>query len=65
MLDDISSVVENPEKQVQVQAIGLGERSHSELSAIHKDLFGERTFDNKKGGWSYSSDSFNHLNDLV
>ena len=65
VLDDIASVVENPEKQVKVQAFGLGERSHSELSAIHKDLFGKRTFDNNNGGWSYSSDSFNHLNDLI
>lgn len=65
VLDDISNVLEDPEKQLQVQAIGIGERSHSELSEIHKDLFGERIFDNKNGGWSYSSESYAQINDLI
>ena len=36
----------NPEKQVQVQAIGLV-NAPIQNCRIHKDLFGERTFDNK------------------
>ena len=65
VLDDISSLLEDPEKQLQVQAIGIGDRSHSELSEIHNDLFGEKIFDNKYGGWSYASESLTQLNDLI
>ena len=63
-LDNISSAVKDPNGQVQVETIGLGEKSHAELSVIHKDLFEVQTFDNEVGGWSYRSESFDRLNDL-
>ena len=64
-LDNISSAVKDPNGQVQVETIGLGEKSHAELSVIHKDLFEVQTFDNEVGGWSYRSESFDRLNDLL
>ena len=38
---------------VQVEVMGMGESSDADFPAIYADLFGERTFDNRKGGWSY------------
>ena len=38
---------------VEVQVMGMGESTDADFPAIYADLFGERTFDNRKGGWSY------------
>ena len=38
---------------VQVEVMGMGAGTDADFPAIYADLFGERTFDNRKGGWSY------------
>ena len=53
VLDRIAAKSDVPESAVQVQVMGMGESSDANFPAIYSDLFGERTFDNRKGGWSY------------
>ena len=36
-----------------MEVMAMGESSDANFPAIYADLFGNRTFDNSKGGWSY------------
>ena len=57
VLDRLADKADNPilavQVQVQVQAMGVGDGTDADFRAIYGDLFGERTFDSTKGGWSY------------
>ena len=35
--------------------MGMGESTDADFPAIYADLFEERTFDSRKGGWSHES----------
>ena len=52
-LDSIAARSDNPAEALQVEVMAMGESSDADFPAIYADLFGERTFDNSKGGWSY------------
>jgi hypothetical protein len=56
-LDSIAAKFSNPSEALQVEVMAMGESSDANFPAIYADLFGNRTFDNSKGGWSY--DVFN------
>ena len=53
VLDRIAAKADDSGSAVQVEVMGMGESSDADFPAIYADLFGERTFDNRKGGWSY------------
>ena len=53
LLDRLADKGDNPMLAVQVQAMGVGDGTDADFRAIYGDLFGERTFDPTKGGWSY------------
>jgi hypothetical protein len=53
VLDRIAAKAVDSVSAVQVEVMGMGESSDADFPAIYADLFGERTFDNRKGGWSY------------
>jgi len=63
-LDVIATKNNNPADQaLQVEVMAMGDdTSDADFPAIYADLFGERTFDNSVGGWSY--EVFTSLNDL-
>ncbi len=52
-LNSIAARSDNPAEALQVEVMAMGESSDANFPAIYADLFGERTFDNSKGGWSY------------
>jgi hypothetical protein len=52
-LDSIAAKSSNPSEALQVEVMAMGESSDANFPAIYADLFGNRTFDNSKGGWSY------------
>ncbi|MDA7434472.1 DUF4347 domain-containing protein [Synechococcus sp. AH-601-L23] len=52
-LDSIAARSDNPAEPLQVEVMAMGESSDADFPAIYADLFRERTFDNRKGGWSY------------
>ena len=52
-LDSIAARSDNPAEALQVEVMAMGESSDANFPAIYADLFGNRTFDNSKGGWSY------------
>ncbi|MDA7433783.1 DUF642 domain-containing protein [Synechococcus sp. AH-601-P18] len=52
-LDSIAAKSSNPLEALQVEVMAMGESSDANFPAIYADLFGNRTFDNSKGGWSY------------
>ena len=52
-LDDIAAQAVNAKDQLQVSVVGMGDGSDADFPAIYADLFGERTFNNSKGGWGY------------
>ena len=52
-LDQIAAKADNPTSAVQVQVMGMGDGTDADFPAIYADLFDERTFDSRKGGWSY------------
>jgi hypothetical protein len=56
-LDSIATRSDNPAEALQVEVMAMGDGSDANFPAIYADLFGNRTFDNSKGGWSY--DVFN------
>ena len=56
-LDSIAARSDNPAEALQVEVMAMGESSDANFPAIYADLFGNRTFDNSTGGWSY--DVFN------
>ena len=39
--------------QLQVSVVDMGDGTDADFPAIYADLFGERTFDPRKGGWDY------------
>ena len=51
-LDSIATRSDNPAEALQVEVMAMGESSDANFPAIYADLFGNRTFDNSKGGWS-------------
>ena len=52
-LDAIAGLSESPSDALQVEVIAMGESSDADFPAIYADLFGQRTFDNRDGGWTY------------
>jgi hypothetical protein len=56
-LDSIAARSDNPAEALQVEVMAMGDGSDANFPAIYADLFGNRTFDNSTGGWSY--DVFN------
>ena len=61
VLDRIAAKADDSGSAVQVEVMGMGESSDADFPAIYADLFGERTFDNRKGGWSYEYLSLIHI----
>ena len=53
VLDRIAAKADDSGSAVQVEVMGMGESTVADFPAIYSDLFGERTFNNRKGGWSY------------
>ena len=53
VLDRIAAKGNDPRNTVQVEVMGMGDSTEVDFPAIYGDLFGERTFDNRSGGWSY------------
>ena len=52
-LDAIAGLSESPSDALQVEVMAMGESSDADFPAIYADLFGNRTFDNRDGGWTY------------
>ena len=55
VLDRIAAKSDHRASAVQVEAMGMGDGTDADFRSIYGDLFGERTFDNSTGGWSYEN----------
>ena len=64
-LDAIAAQAESAETQLQVSVVGMGDGTDADFPAIYADLFGERTFINSKGGWTYDYFTSYALPDFV
>jgi hypothetical protein len=64
-LDAVASKGTNPADLLQVSVVGMGDGTDADFPAIYADLFGERTFDNSKGGWEYDYFTSYALPDFV
>ena len=55
VLDRIAAKGDDPSRAVQVMGMSMdmGNGADADFPAIYADLFGERTFDNRNGGWGY------------
>ena len=49
---------------IQVNAYGLNNTGSTSLDATYQDLFSNQSFDNTSGGWSYSHQTIQSLQDL-
>ena len=64
-LDAIAAQQSHPDYRLQVSVLGMGDGSDANFPAIYSDLFGLRTFNNSKGGWSYDYFTSYALPDFV
>lgn len=64
-LDAIADQAVSAKDQLQVSVVGMGDGTDADFPAIYADLFGERTFDNSKGGWAYDYFTSYALPDFV
>ena len=52
------------ETTIQVNAYGLNSTGSTSLNVTYQDLFSNQSFDNDSGGWSYSHQIIQSLQDL-
>ena len=52
-LDQLSEQLIDPSRQLQVEAIGLGDDVGVDYETIYTDLFETKTFDNSDSNWTY------------
>ena len=62
-LDRLADYSADPTK-IQVNAYGLNNTGSTSLAATYQDLFSNQTFNNTSGGWTYSHDIIQSLQDI-
>ena len=61
---DLLAAYSNDPNNIQVNAYGLDNSGNSSLTAVYQDLFSNQTFDNTSGGWGYSHQIIQSLQDI-
>ena len=61
---DLLAAYSNDPNNIQVNAYGLDNTGNSSLTAVYQDLFSNQTFDNTSGGWGYSHQIIQSLQDI-
>ena len=62
-LDRLAEHSTDPNK-IQVNTYGLNSTGSTSLNATYQDLFSNQSFDNTSGGWTYSHQNIQSLQDL-